>query len=940
MWFGILGPLEVRSADGELVAVGGPRPRSLLAMLLLEAGRVVGTDRLVDGLYGADRPGDAGNALQSQVSRLRGRLGGLIELVPAGYRLAVDPDDVDALRFERLVGAGRRALAAGDHAGAAAVLGDALGLWRGPALADVTGAPFAAAAAARLEELRVTAVEDRAEAGLALGDYPVAELRELVAGYPLRERLRGLLMRALYGTGRQGEALAVFEEGRRQLAEELGADPSPELAEVHLAVLRGSASAGRRLPAALTSFVGRTADLVRVRALLGTARLVTVTGPGGAGKTRLAVEAAGGVPGDVSFVDLSAVTDPAPAVMGALGLREAALLPSPDGAPDIVERLVAALADRPVLLVLDNCEHVIAEAAGLAQRLLTGCPRLRILATSREPLGITGESLHPLPALEIEWAETLFADRAAAVRPGFAGDDAVRRICAALDGLPLAIELAAARLRTLTTAEIEARLDDRFRLLSKGSRVSPPRHQTLRAVVEWSWDLLSSDERMLARRLAVFAGGATAASAAQVCGMPEDRADDLLAGLVDKSLAEVDGGRYRMLDTIREFCAERLADAGERDRIARAHAEYFRDLAATADPHLRRAEQLTWLATLTAEHGNIGAALRWAVRADPGLALELVSAASWYWYLRGVRREIAPLAAELLERADPAGEQFVLCVLWAGGPQASIERAMEIIVTMPGPVRQVYAIVGSALLAGPPGPDAPLTPLNEWFAGTPDRWVQALIRFGMGFAGWYRGGDAGHAERECGAALDLFRGTGDRWGVAQALDALAMFADHAGAVSRALELTDRALDVVGQLGAAEELAEMRCRRADRLLRGGDLAAAAADYEVAAELAGRAGMPAVVALAHCGLGEVARLRGDLPTARRRLERTLADLVTTWANTGARVEILSALGRLAESEGNPAEAGSRYREAVDLATDNRMPAAAAGAAAGLARLGHLP
>lgn len=936
MQFGVLGPLEVRSAGGDPVAVGGPRPRSLLVMLLLEAGRVVGVDRLVDGLYGGDPPGDAANALQSQVSRLRGKLGGLIEGHPAGYRLAVDPATVDVHRFTVLASDGRRALAAGDHAGADVALREALGLWRGPALADVADAPFAAAQVVRLEELRAACVEDRAEAALALGspDGVVAELRSLLAAHPLRERARGQLMRALYGAGRHAEALAVFEEGRQRLAEELGADPSPELAAVHLSILRGEAPVGRRLPAQLTSFVGREGDLARVVDLLGSARLVTLLGPGGAGKTRLAIEAAGRMPAEVSFVDLSAAGAVAPAVMGALGLRESGLLPSPTGPPDAVERLVAALADRPLLLVLDNCEHLVAEAADLAFRLLAACPELRILATSREALGITGESLHPLPPLEIDQAVRLFADRAAAVRPGFTVDDAVRRICAALDGLPLAIELAAARLRTLTTGEVESRLDDRFRLLSKGSRAAPPRHQTLRAVVEWSWELLDPAEQVLARRLAVFDGGATISSAAAVCG----GSDDLLTGLVDKSLVEVDAGRYRMLDTIRAFCLERLTEAGEHDRLRRAHAEYFRSLGRHADPQLRLAEQLTWLARLAAEHDNLLAALRWAVGADVPQALGLVGALSWYWYLRGVRGEIAPLASSLLDRVDPsAGEEYVLCVLWSGGRLAAhVEHAQTIMATMPGPVRQPYLMIGWALFAGPPEADAPRTPLQEWFERNDDPWIQGLLRFGLGFTGWYAGGALDDAEREGAAALELFRQTGDRWGLAQAVDALATFADARDDLARSLALTDEAADMIGQLGAVEELADLRCRRADRLMRIGDLDAAQADYERAIELARRAGVPASNALARSGLGELARRRGDLPTARRLHEQALAVTTTDWVNAGARSHVLTQLGRVAEAEGSLAEARTLYQEAIDLARNTRAPATAAAAEEGLARL----
>ncbi|TDE32153.1 AfsR/SARP family transcriptional regulator, partial [Nonomuraea mesophila] len=310
MQFGILGPLVVRSPDGDEVAAGGPRPRALLALLLLDAGRLVGVDRLIDGQYGDRPPAGAANAVQAQVSRLRRRLpAGLIEFHGSGYRLAISPDDVDAHRFERLAREGRRLLAAGRPSPAAAVLREALDLWRGPALADVAGAPFAAPQALRLEELRLAATEDLLEAELALPEgNPVAALRELVTAHPLRERPRGLLMRALHAAGRQAEALAVFDDVRRLLARELGADPSPELAALHLEILRGERHRERTArtgpPAQLTSFVGREDELARLAALRAT-RLVTIVGPGGTGKTRLAVEAATRRTGDICFADLS-----------------------------------------------------------------------------------------------------------------------------------------------------------------------------------------------------------------------------------------------------------------------------------------------------------------------------------------------------------------------------------------------------------------------------------------------------------------------------------------------------------------------------------------------------------------------------------------------------------------------------------------------------------
>jgi predicted ATPase/DNA-binding SARP family transcriptional activator len=995
MRFGILGPTQVRRGDGREVAVGGPRLRALLALLLVDAGRVVPAERLIEGLYGGNPPGDASNALQSQVSRLRqllrdeDRPGSPVELHPAGYRLAVDPDDVDAHRFERLAAEGHRALAGGDPPRAAALLREALDLWRGPALADAGDVPSARAQAVRLEELRVGAMEDRAEAELALGGHPalVAELERLVAGYPLRERLRGLLMRALYADGRQAEALARFEEARRTLAEELGADPSPELAAVHLAVLRADPAlarpagrqAVRRLPAQLTTFVGRAEEVGRVGKLLGEARLVTLTGPGGAGKTRLAIEAAAREPGEACFVDLAPVgegTDVPSALLGALGLRDAGLLASPapgqrDPPPDVTGRLVAALADRRMLLVLDNCEHVVEAAARLAHRLLGACPALRVLATSREALGITGETLWPVPPLALPPPGTapvealdypavrLFAERAAAVRPDFAVDagnaDAVLRICRAVDGLPLAIELAAARLRGLSLAEITGRLDDRFALLSRGDRTAPPRHQTLRAVVEWSWDLLDGAEQTLARRLTVFAGGATVEAAGRVCGLPAAEVAELLASLSEKSLLEgvEDGGRrYRMLDTVRAFCAERLAEAGERERLRRAHAAWFLEQARTADLHLRRAEQVEWLARLDAQRDDLHAALRRAVdAADTGPALRLLAALSWYWWLRGRRSQGAALARDLLDALGPeppAGleEEYALCVLYAavGGasgmdPRARLEAAQSIVYAMDRPPRQPFLTVLSALAIGPPGGDVDVGSVWQRYLASPDPWVRSLLRFGEGYLRLVEGRSAA-AEQRFAAALAGFRELGERWGMVAALSELAGLADWRGDRAASIALTDEALDLAGQLDSADDIADLLCRRAGTGARAGDLDGADADYRRAAGLARRAGTMELLAAAHRGLGEVARLRGDLAEARRRCEQALAECPTGWFVAAAtRAEILVSLGQVAAAEGDAGAAGARHRQALAELGGHGGFTVAAGAAEGLAEVALL-
>ncbi|MFD5243414.1 BTAD domain-containing putative transcriptional regulator, partial [Amycolatopsis sp. NPDC058340] len=316
MRFRVLGATEVRRDDGTTVPIGGPRVRTLFALLALEAGRVVPAERLIDGLYGEQPPDGVANALQSQVSRLRGALKELapVEFSPAGYRLVVDRDDVDVHRFERLAAEGRRALAAGDSAKAAELLRDALGLWRGPAFADITDAPFRDPQVTRLNELKTSAIEDRAEAELKLGRHEdvLAELREVIDEEPLRERPRALLIRALHAAGRQADALTAFEEARRVLADELGADPGPDLAAAHLAVLRGETPPAKTtapLPAQLTSFIGREGDLRHVLGQLDRSRLVTLTGPGGTGKTRLGNAGPAAIARPAVFVELAPDTE-------------------------------------------------------------------------------------------------------------------------------------------------------------------------------------------------------------------------------------------------------------------------------------------------------------------------------------------------------------------------------------------------------------------------------------------------------------------------------------------------------------------------------------------------------------------------------------------------------------------------------------------------------
>ncbi|TYB55377.1 AAA family ATPase [Nonomuraea sp. PA05] len=936
MRFGILGDTRAWRDDGAEVPLGGPARRALLALLLVRPGAVVPAERLAAELGPAGVP--SAHALHSQVSRLRACLGAEapIERAGAGYRLLAADEDVDACRFERLAAEGRAALGSGEVRRAVTALTAALALWRGAALAGLPDSERARAAAVRLEESRIGALEDRIEAELLLGEHRavVPELRELVERHPLRERPAGLLMRALSAGGERAEALVVFEETRRRLAGELGADPSAELAELHLELLSaGPSPAPTPPPAQLTSFVGRDDEMAEITELLRVTRLVTLTGPGGVGKTRLSVELAATADGEVCFAELAPLRDGtglAQTLLNALGLRQNGLQLA-DGPRTPVERLVSALSDRPLLLVLDNCEHLVDDVAALVARLLATGPRLRVLATSREPLGIIGENIRQVRPLNGEAAARLFTDRARAARRGFVPDPTlVRRICAALDDLPLAVELAAARLRTLDLDDLAGRLDDLLGVAARGNRTPDQRHRTLRSVVAWSWALLSAGEQRAARRFTVFAGGATAGAAVAVCGTDEET----LESLVDKSLLEaVGGGRLRMLETIRAYGAERLNAAGEREAARRAHARYYLDLARTADPWLRRAEQLDWLPALAAEHDNLMAALRRSVAArDVETALRLIGAISTYLWIRGVSASAAPHAITLLgtigDTPPPGlGEEYATCVLVAASTTAGRPAW-----------RRHRAAAGEALAAAWPGDRSGRHPaaLLLWIMhnaseaephdayelvaaqrDNPDPWARATSLYVTGF-GHLGGKEPDPAEHAFHLAADGYRALGDRWGTALALDVLAGLAAGRGDRARAVELTDEALALTDELGALEDSADLLVNRGDHLA-AEDPEAAGADYARAAGLARRAGSPAGLSAALRGLGDLALARGELGEAERLYTDALERIDPHWVKSvGNRVRTLAGLGRVAEARGDQVTARDRYRQSAASAS----------------------
>lgn len=838
MQLSILGSLEVTSG-GLRVEIRGSRLRALLTRLALDAGRIVTIETLALALWEQEPPTDPANALQSLVSRLRRALPepALLESRPSGYLLAIAPDDVDAHRFRTCARTGRAALRAGDPRAALSALNEGLALWRGEPLAELQDSPFAELIAADLVQERAAAVQDQLDAQVQLGRGPdvLAQLHELVEIDPLQERLVGLLMQALYDDGRQAEALALYEQTRRLLSTRLGADPSPALQEVHARMLRGEQrtpppSVRTNLPAALTSFLGRQEEMQRLGAMLHAHRLITLVGPGGAGKTRLAVETAvrANDAGPVWLVELAPVTDAgdiAQAALDALDVRDAPQLTARRRqlARSAQEQLETILGAGPALIVLDNCEHLIEGAAHFSQQLLSRCPQLRILATSREPLSVTGEVLHPVamlarpeigdsPAQAAHTASVqLFLDRAQAASPGFVLDEhsvgAVIELCRRLDGLPLAIELAAARLRTMSVEQLAARLDDRFRLLIGGSRTAVARHRTLRAVVEWSWELLTEDERQLAERFSVFPGGATAQAALEVClerseGVAD--AQDALGALADKSLIQVlrrdseQEPRYRMLETLREYGSERLADRGELLQARRAHARYYRDLAEHAEPLLRTTDQLQWLRQLDVERDNILAALRFAADdGDADTAIRIGAALAWYWMLKDSHSEAATwlqIAMDVPGESEPAARALV------GGLQAVNAAAsglidmndsatlLQLLQALPSvdPLtgHPLLALLGPALALLAEDVEEYQRRFEENLAH-PDPWTRGLLHL-MQVQAQENFGNVEAMHLHLLAALELFRATGDRWGVATSLTSLGglllMEQDTAGAI--------------------------------------------------------------------------------------------------------------------------------------------------------------
>jgi predicted ATPase/DNA-binding SARP family transcriptional activator len=1017
----VLGPLEVVGDDGHVMDVGGPRPRALLIALALAGGYPVPADQLLDQVWRDEQPMDR-NRLQVHISRLRRTLGGdHISTQAGGYALAVPAGALDADQFERLAADGCAALKREDAATAADLLRQALGLWRGAPLAEFADSGFAAPVITRLEETRLAAIEDRIEADLILGGDGelTGELEALVRAHPLRERLWGQLIVALYRSGRQGDALGAYQRARAVLADQLGVDPGPELRRLESAVLSqdptlGGPGAGRRpadrarsgnLPAARNALIGRRAELGQVASLVQDSRLVSVVGVGGAGKTRLAIEVArsltGGYRDGAWLVELAPVAstagaagaaDVASAAAGALGVA-----PGAASGLGMLERLSEFLSRRQLLLVLDNCEHVVAGAAAVADYLLARCPDLRILATSRESLAVAGESLWPLPPLAAAAASDLFVARARAIAPGFQLDEptkqTVAEICARLDGLPLAIELAAARMRAFAPGDVLARLGDRFRLLTAGARTALPRHATLRAVVDWSYDLLFDEERRVFERMSAFAGPCPLEAAEQVCtGDPvgAENVADLLARLVDKSLVTATptdrGIRFSVLQTLAQYGQERLAARDDLADVRARHARWAASIADVADG----AHTAAWFTAIGESLDDVRRGLESALASgDADTALGIAVGLGWYWGLGGVVDDcwrwltaslaLGPAGAARRVRALAAAEQVALGLghdhaLDYGEEAVGLARAAG-----DGPALALAALFhGSALTGLFDHRERGIRLLDEagvLLEAEGDDWSAGTGALARGAAALARG-DLDRAQVLLRGAADRFADIDDAQSTAAALHNLAGIAIARGRYDDAIAALREALTgldagatagitsmaqlgclcaIQGRSGEADQWHASALAAAENqqhmpliafacnakgltLRRRGRLAEAEQCHQRALTIGRERGLPASLAMAHASLGYIAEVHNDAAAAERHHLVSL-NAACEGADRQAQALALEGLASTASLRDDPKAAGKLLGAATALREGNVVTAVSAHLAHRGSALGHL-
>ena len=916
----LLGPFEV-VVGGKPVDVPGAKRQALVACLALRAGRVVATDTLVEALWGSELPSAPRNAVQHHVTRLRRALGpDTIRLAADGY--ALEGAVADAMEFEELLAAARGALRAGDARGARETIADALDLWRGPALLGLPQSSWATAEAGRLDSLRLDALEERFEAALALGEHAdlVPAIRAALEESPFRERLWGQLMLALYRSGRQAEALEVFQEARRMLLEELALEPGPELRRLQEAILAHdpaiapvSVAPQRRgnLPASSTSFIGREAELAQVAELLRGHRLVTLTGPPGVGKSRLALEAVRSAESELR--DGAWHVDLARAATSADVVRLAAQCLDVRGA-DPLARTVARLHETDAMLVFDSCEHVIEEAARVVETVLRGCPGVRVLATSREVLHVPGEvrfAVSPLavpdqgpstalgaPAVE------LFTARARAARPGFelTDEDAwlAVEISRLVDGLPLAIELAAARVNVLGLAEIHALVSRRLELLRE--RHERPASDAVRAalgtLVEWSYDLLHTDEKTLLHHVAVHRGGAplrALVEAGAAHGLDEMTVVELLGTLVDKSIVTVSfpstDARYDVLDTVRDYALERLAESGGLGAARKAHAEHFATLADAAHAALRGSDWRAWVGRLELEHDNLWAALTYAHEApDADIAGRLGTLALYF---------------TVAERVSE-GRRFVELATASGDAPAALRLELEAFrcyfATEEFDLDAAIEMGERALVATEPLPPQ-----------------AALVEVTLALAR----AEAGDGERAAVLAEQAharIQPTGDDWSIAVISLLRAQVAALAGDVSTVAALAAQAYRHAGAIGFDAFQVPALLLGAWVAERRSDEDAAEEAYQRAFTLAGDAGFADHAAFSLAGLGWVAFASGDLRKAEELERRALAAAEAArspWAAADARVR----LGRVLAAAGDADSAEALYRSVLEWSDTQR-------------------
>ena len=1038
--FRLLGPMEV-CVDGAPAKLPGTAERALLAQLILSPGRTIPATMLVDRLWSESTlPVDPMNALQIRVSKLRRALkamgvGDIVTREGVGYRAGIDASTVDVLDFADRIRAARAAANAGENGGIrpahVQAYDDALALWRGDPLSDFAAEPWATAEAAHLTELRLAAMTERAQLVLALGRHTevIGDLEPVVAGDPTLESLAGLLMLALYRSGRQADALEVYSRTREVLDESLGLEPSMSLRSLFERVLRQDASLGvqqdmvpaaasttsqvaetpgqadvqatgpttdpvtmpahrsrtiedraspTNLPRVLRPLIGRDAQLDSIAELLGGVRLLSLIGPGGAGKTSLAlatvVRTSANYPDGAYGVRLASVNtgDQVPvAVADALGMP----LDGAAATHDLRDRLISFLTRRDMLLLVDNCEHVVDAAASLIDDILSRCPDITVIATSREALAVPDEvqvTVGPLetppehtPAAEVLGypAAQLFAERARAVRPGlvFGAEDlaAIGDVTRSLDGIPLALELAAARVSTLSPVEVSGRLANRFTLLTSGARTADERQQTLRATVDWSYQLLSETEQRVFDRLSVFQGGWTLMSAEDVVGdedTPEGEVLDTVGRLVEQSMVVVEPGpvsRYRMLETLRQYAAERLHASGQTVEVARRHAAYFGSIVEHAEVALRGHDQRQTLQLLREEQPNIRAALAFlsGPQGDRDAALRMAGSLGMFWHL-GRHLEGRQVLSRLLTSADGSSAARALAlqaVSMAERPRGCLvhpsprcaEAAAESLTLFEEVGDAWHAALSRVLLAveGVTGDDpersqALLAAAEEQFNRDGDAWGPAVIGF-VRMETATKTGDVETAVRVGRTTSTTFRQLGDSWGLSATLYHLGWGLRQFGRYEEGARVLEEAIDVARGAGlwntAQWALADLAIGKVYL----GERETARRLFDEAAAASREVGDGAGEVLAGYGYGLLAHVDGDWDQARRHYVVAVDGFIALGTPVPEGVA-LAGLGRCDEADGDATQAQARYSEALELGRLLGEPAVTASALEGLARL----